>query len=433
MPPRPGPASWPAQCQAELHEALVAEDTDGARRWAEELAAATFALADLHRWLDVLLGAHLASLNFQARCREAFTWSQQAHGRPRPVQQVGLPAAHMTVAWGQNYLEVEHQAERLFRPDPRALATAGRPLRETPAARWMPPELRAVFLALRSPLAPATRAVWDRAAAAPYERSYLANVLHRGAASGALAAMGEVLRRFERSHPDPTVPELMDVLAYRAGLYSSGFRWADRYDPRILKAAGRLTGGRDAVARHAQRLTNSLLHGWRNYAGNVMTLQKALDTGTLDCVRGTDLIGALYRGAGYGEYCVLRLTCGTAGHSVGAVPGAGPGRRGLLIVDPLSARSDSRVWPSAWFDGMTWPEGYPGDRGPLFAAELCVRGLDGYVFAEGYVVRGRHAGELVRAALPYMPDRTEPGTRRVFPGPYAPVPAPPSPAVRTMQ
>lgn len=226
------------------------------------------------------------------------------------------------------------------------------------------------------------------------------------------------------SHAAVTQAELTDVLFYRSGFYSSGFHWADRYDRRILDEAAKHMSDQENVGRRIQQRTNSLLMGWQNYRCNIMTLTEALDVGKLDCVRGTDMIGALYRDAGHGEYFVIRLRCGTAGHSVGAIPVERDGTRHLLILDCLSPDSPSEEWPSAYFREFTWPKGYPGAQGPLFCAELYARGLDGYLFAAGYVVRGESAGQLVRGALPYLPDWQKSGTTKVYGGPYPPLPTP---------
>jgi hypothetical protein len=411
--------AWPAECLGRLTTAVTAGDSASAEIWADELAATTFALADLHRWLNVLLDSHLTSLDFQARCRTAFEWAQLNATGSRAEQESCLPAAGQMIAWGENYLEVEHQAEGLF--GPAAVSTdivTSQDLSNVPAARWMPPELRQAFLSVRSRLAPATQAVWDRAAGAPFERSYLANMLFRAASTDTLEPMALVLQRFEQSHTAVTMAELMDVLFYRAGLDSSGFPWSDRYDPRIIRAAGPVTGPRNLAMQRAHHLVNSLLNGWENYVGGITTLAQCLDAGKLECVRGTDLVGALYRGAGQGEYFVVRLSCGTVGHSVGAVPLEDAGKRHLLIVDCLDSQTPSTTWPRAYFHGLTWPVGYPGVKGVLFSAELYARGLDGCLFAEGYVVRGEHAGQWMRAGLPYLPGGEQAASAKIFDGPY---------------
>jgi len=411
--------AWPAECLRRLEAAVAAGDSLSSRIWADELAAAAFALADLHRWLNVLLDSHLVSLDFQARCRTAFEWAERVAQEPRKDQESCLPAAGQMVALCVNYLEAERQAEGLFGPPATWAATVvSQELSNTPAARWMPPEVRPTFLAVRDCLSTAARAVWDRAAAAPFERSYLANMLFRAASAGVLEQMALVLQRFEQSHRAVTIAELMDVLFYRAGLHSSGFPWSDRYDPRILNAAGAVAGTRDVTILRAHGLVNGILKGWENYVGGIPTLADCLDAGKLDCVRGTDLVGALYRGAGQGEFFVIRLNCGVVGHSVGAVPLGQANERRLLIVDCLDSQMPSQTWPRAFFHGLTWPVGYPGEKGKLFSAELYARGLDGCLFAEGYVVRGEHAGHWVRAALPYLPGGEKAASAKIFEGPY---------------
>ncbi len=411
--------AWPAECLRQLETALAAGNASAAQTWADELAAATFGLADLHRWLDLLLSTHLTSLDFQARCRAAFVYAESAFGSGQKMSEASLPAGGLMIAWGQNYLEVEHQAEGLFFPPDTAVeSVTAIDLSGIPAARWMPPEVRPAFRWLRARLSPTVQAVWDRAATTPFDRSYLANMLFRAMSARSLDEMGVALQRFEQSHTTVTQAELMDVLFYRSGFYSSGYLWADRYDRRIVEEAAKLLGDQEKAARQAQQLTNHLLMGWANYRANVMTLTDSLNIGKLDCVSGTDMIGALYRDAGHGEYFVVRLRCGTAGHSVGAIPVVRDGQRKLLILDCLQTEPPGEVWPSAFFQDIRWPQGYPGSRGPLFSAELYVRGLDGYLFAAGYVVRDESAGQLVRAALPYVPTAPKAGVTQAFAGPY---------------
>jgi len=395
--------AWPVLCLRRLSAALEARDAEATRVWANELAAATFSLADLHSWLDTLLQSHLASLDFQGLYRDAFEYAEN-NGPTAPGQQSGdLRFPGPVIAWGQNYLEIERQAEQTFAaPAVMASLATYHDLSEVPAARWVFPEQRGAFLWLRSCLSPANRNTWDLAATSPWTHSYLAAVLYRAVLSETLDAVAVVLQRLDHLHPTAGVDELMDVLFYRAGFYTSGFYWADRYDPRLLDAAGRMLGPKDSVIRAAHAIANNLLDGWKNYGGGVLTLREALDTRKIDCVRGIDLIGALYRNSGQGRYYLVRLNCAVAGHSVAAVPVDANHPDRLLIVDSLEPNLPERYWPTPYLDEFTWPDGYPGPRGPLFSAELHARGLNGYIFAEGYVVRGSNAGKHVRAPLIHL-------------------------------
>jgi len=402
---RIGSLAWPAQCLAKLRDAVAAGDAGDEGIWTEELAAAAFGLADLHRWLDLLLRNHLTSLDFQSLCRSAFEWTDPNTTAATDKWKSNLPAASMMIACGHNYLEVERQAEDVFGAGAAMTSLAlYHDLSHCPAARWVPPAQRGAFLWLRSCLSPDKHSLWDAAASAPFTRSYLVNILFRAAKSQAMDALALVLERLDQSRHAVTIDELMDALFYRAGICTSGAEWSDRYDPRLLTAAGQIMGPRRDVVQKAHTLAGAVLNGWENYAGGFPTLRQSLDARKLDCIRGTDLIGALYRNAGQGEYFVVRLSCGVGGHTVGVVPIDRNGRRYMQIIDSIDPDIYDLEWPSAYFDGILWPQGYPGPRGPLFSAELCVRGLDGYMFAEGYVARGPNAGRLVRAPLDHITD-----------------------------
>ena len=422
---RPVPNTWPAYCMEKLLSAAAARDALGCHTWADELASALCRLDDLHRWLDLLLRNHLAALDFQARCEAAFTWADGLRPGGMPPLAAQLPTVFMRISRIYSYLEAERQAERMFQvPAEVVSAAAADNIHDETAALWLPPDLRKTFLAIRSRLSPPARQVWDKAASAPYERTYLANILHRVSRARTIDDVSVVLRRYERSHPNPTAAGLMGVLFHRAGFYSSGHRLGDRYDERLMRSAAAFCGPREDALLQAHAVANGFLGGWANYQGNVMTLKDALDKRKLDCIRGTDMIGALFRNAGQPDYCVIRLCSGTTGHSVGAATVRRDGRRRTVIVDSLLSRSGDVTWPDAYFKGMTWPQGYPGHVAPLFSAQLCARGLNGYLFAEGYVVRGPHAGELVRASLPYLPGRGKSSAAKVYPGPYPKLPPP---------
>lgn len=412
---------WPGRCVLRLNEAVAARDLSAARRWADELAAATFALADLHRWLELLLSNHVASLDFQAKCGDVFARADPPRGRSGAFADHYFPASYMELTRVYSYLEVERQAETLHHPPPVPARPADASAPDVPAAVWMPPHLRSSFLLIRSRLSPKTQKLWDRAASAEYERSYLANMLFRASTAKVLDEMSVVLRRFERSNADPTLAELMDVLFYRGGVWASGTVWADRYDRRLMQTASRFVGPRHGALRGAHGAMRRFFGGWHNYRGGVKTLGRSLDLHKMDCLRGVDMIAALYRNAGGSGIHLIRLSCGVYGHSLGAADvGASP-RCAPAIVDPF-ADGGGQPWPEAFFHGYRWPAGMPGEPAAVFSAELTVRGLDGYLFAEGYVIRGANAGTLMRAALPYLPGHQTADVGKVYDGPYPEAP-----------
>jgi len=415
---------WPGTCLGALGRALAAGDAAGTRRWAAELAAATAALADLHRWRELAMENYLLLLDFQAMSADICPTADQAFARFGKRYDCrdnldGFAASAGATALLDNLLEVERQAERLYAPPVEfsQLATAGPAVED--AAVWMPPDARATFVFLRSVLSPANRATWDRAAASPYERSYLANMIFRLTQARTETDVAVALRRFDRRHPKARMHELMDAIFYR-GEPCGAIVWSDRFDDRLLRRAAGLRGDGLQVLRGAHEFTHGLLDGWANYRGNVWLLHEALDQRKLDCVRGTDMIGSLYRNAGEAGYLCVHLSCAVASHSVSAAEADTPDGPRIFVMDSLCPPAGPQTWPEAYFHGFRWPKGYPGDRGPAFTAELGARGLDNYLFAEGYVIVGPKAGTLLRAAIPYLPGREAPSSARVYAGPFPP-------------
>jgi len=103
-------------------------------------------------------------------------------------------------------------------------------------------------------------------------------------------------------------------------------------------------------------------------------------------------------------------------------------RDGAALPEPIATadglgppQASARFWPDAFFGGWQWPEWWRGPQYDMYTAELYARGLDNYVWVEGYVIRGPNAGTLVRASVPYLPNRAPAATVRVF---QPPVPQP---------
>jgi hypothetical protein len=407
--------SWLPHCLRSLNEAVASQDLPGARRWAAEAHAAATHLHDLHEWLDFLVRNHLEVLAFQAHCEDLFlaqdSFTVKAEELP---DESGFPGGDLILAYCSNYLEVERQAERLFSLPAEVLAASSAKVPLDVKAVWMPPDLRGAFGQLRGSLSPANQEVWDRAARSRYEQSYLVNMLYRAVRARTLEPMGVVLKRFDRAHPKAAVHELMDVLFYRGGAPFSGFEWADRYLPLLMATSGQLAGDDEKVLTGARDVTAKFFGGWQNYQGGWITLREATREGKLDCVRAADMIGALYRNAGRSGLYSIRWMGGKEGHAVAAAEVRRDGKTALVIVDGLEqSRRGRETWSSDYFVNHRWPTGYTGAASDVYAMSLSVRGLDNYVWVEGYVAKGPQAGRLLRAGIPYLPGREKPLARRI--------------------
>jgi len=407
---RPG---WTMACLAELQAAGSMWDAEAGRLWADELSAGLRALQDLHRWLEFLLENQLANMELVDKCEGLFAEAQGKYPAGKYHTKMCIsrfPSGNQTVIGLNNYFEVERQARRLFR-DPHTWAdmvTARGPETFVSAVN-LPPDLREAFLKLRSHLSPANRKTWDRAAAMPFERSFMANMIFRAQASQVVDRLSVVLERFNSLHPQATVAEMMDVLPYRAGLGMAGYEWADRYDVRLMKAAAGLTAANPHEALLASRRFQYAIYGGDKYQGMVLSLRKALDTGRMDCIRATDMIGATYRNAGWPGFRLIRFCRGTSGHSVAAAEFTHEGRTSIEIVDGLFAPGKAEgAWPDEYFtrDDGTW------------VVEQFARGLESQVYLGAYILRGPQAGMLARARVPYMPGHEQAETKKVYDGPY---------------
>ena len=426
---KPG-SSWPAHCLRSLNEAVASRDLARVRRWAAELHSAAFALQDLHRWLEFLSENHLAALAFQAHCESLFGDSDRL---ARTFNLFGdesyFPGGSYHFTHVCSYLELERQAEHLFSVRKEYLLATRPDVPLPPHAMWMPPDLRGPFLQLREKLCPANQVSWDQAARSPYERSYLANMLYRAIDGGYMDRLSVVFQRFDAGHPQSSVHELMDLMHYRGGDWYAGFERADRFHPRLMSAAYCLQGTDEQSLAGARELTVGFFGGWQNYAGGIITLREALDQGKFDCVRATDMVGALYRNAGQAGLYNVRWHSGTAGHSVAAAEVHINGRTELLIADGLERTPAGReIWSAEYFRKHKWPTGYPREAPPAYAMVLSGRGLDSYVFVEGYILRGPNKNLFMRHGIPYLPHRTQSlRTRTEVPPTVIPSPHPRTP------
>jgi hypothetical protein len=328
-----------------------------------------------------------------------------------------LPAGILCFNGKENYYEIERQAERLFSVPPDCVSELEHSEYLTPGSLWVLPGLRRCFLQVQDALSAENRRTWEEAAQTPYEHAYLMNMLFRTIRADTADELCGALKKFDAIHPHASVQELMGALMYRGHSFA-GLGWDDRYQPQLLAAAAGIDTGKTDVQAllAAHRWTHDFYHAPENY-GRTITLHDALEQKRLDCVRATDMIGAIFRNAGRARFGHVRWCAETTGHSVAAYMGVENDKPRILLVDGLMPDDQYDVWPECYFHGHKWPPGLEKNPSP-YAVELYIRGLDSYVWAEGYIVRGPHAGWLTSAAIPYSKHRREKTTRKVFDGPY---------------
>src|SRR5262249_46314866 len=133
--------------------------------------------------------------------------------------------------------------------------------------------------------------------------------------------------------------------------------------------------------------------------------------------RATDMIGAIFRDAGRTRFGNVRWCAATGGHSVAAF--FEPIENGIrpLILDGLQPHSEPEAWPDCYFHGHAWPPGLENNS-PPYCAEIYARGIDSYIWLEGYQIRGPKAGLLTKAPIPYSLVHREGSSAKVYNGPY---------------
>jgi hypothetical protein len=407
--------TWPNYCMRALNAAIAARNLQQTQRWAGELASAAFAMEDLHRWLGFLVENNLAALNFQAKCQPLFDEPfPGTYDITATLSQ--FPNGVTTLNNISNYFEIERQAERLFSLPVDRIAAVESTDTVAPDALWLPPAARRPFLELGEVLSPANRATWLRAAQTPFEHSYLVNMLYRAARADQTAELKTVLRRFDANYPNATVPELMGVLVYRGHSFA-GLEWGDRFQPQLLKVAEQISGSPRDILMAATKWTNDFYRP-EGY-GLTYTLRDAIAERRLDCVRSTDMIAAIYRNAGRTALGHVWWSAGTASHSVAALlESGGEGKPPQAsMIDGLMPSASLERWPDAYFNGHAWPPTMEKNPQP-YSAELYVRGIDNYVWAEGYIIRGPSAGTLIKTAIPYFAARNRASESVVYDGPH---------------
>src|SRR5205823_43041 len=135
--------------------------------------------------------------------------------------------------------------------------------------------------------------------------------------------------------------------------------WADRFQPQLLQAAAEMPAAASDldVFLAATRWTSHRYLGPSGYAPTY-TLRESLEQDKLDCVRATDMIGAIYRNAGRARFGNVRWCGETEGHSVAAYLGTQDGKMRPMVVDGLNPSPQPEVFPDCYFHGHAWPANF---------------------------------------------------------------------------
>ncbi|TVR43467.1 MAG: hypothetical protein EA402_09655 [Planctomycetota bacterium] len=397
--------SWPARCLTNLRNAHEQGDAAAIGHWQAEYQAALEWARDLIAWGHLLAQNQLSNLDFQQANSELFQAMVPAYknlrGGYNPNSHVGRFPAGTNGLYGiWNWLEVERQADLLLAPDAQWEELARQPFAH-PSVLAVPPPYRASAAQIRQALPPNAQATWEEALSAPYERSFVIAALARYQKVQALEQVADVMTLAAQQWPRQEIPlwALMDALPWRAGDSFAGMEWADRFSPAVSKLMPQRLPNQKPQRFAALHQLVYNRYQQCEYSGLVLTLREALQRNSMDCIRVTDLYGALWRNMGQAGFLPIRQIRAGMGHTIAGLI-LHPGDRGEVIIsmDGMIAENRPRRWPDTAGGGQS---------GELVCNELFYRGLDGYVFLEGVIVRGSQAGTRIQAAVPWLPGRQE--------------------------
>ena len=116
----------------------------------------------------------------------------------------------------------------------------------------------------------------------------------------------------------------------------AGLEWGDRYQPELVQAADEIKPDETDLQAlmDACRWTNHFYRSPATYSP-ILTLRAALEQKKLDCVRSTDMIGAIFRNAGRTRFGHVRWCSETGAHSVAAYLGVENEHLKTQLVDGL--------------------------------------------------------------------------------------------------
>jgi hypothetical protein len=205
----------------------------------------------------------------------------------------------------------------------------------------------------------------------------------------------------------------MGVLMYRGHPFG-GLEWPDRFTDELRKAGDAIASDKSDVEAFASavNMTNAVFR--QSQYAPTFTLRDALQQKKLDCVRATDMVGAIFRNAGRPRFGNVRICAGTFAHSVGCFMGrTSDDQPQTIVADPLDPSHLASEWPKMYFEGYTWPPEMQNPSKP-YAAEMYGRGIDNYIWLEGYIIRGPNAGTLMAARIPFSTHRRQEKAEKVF-------------------
>jgi hypothetical protein len=127
------------------------------------------------------------------------------------------------------------------------------------------------------------------------------------------------------------------------GAYYASESAADRYCDAVVEAAEKVKGKPKEAPVEAHKAAYEIYGGGKNYQGGIQSLAEACRIHKMDCIRASNLLGAIYANAGYVGMHPVRMcranpqdkTMGYNGHTITCVIDGKKSR----TLDPLTPKA----------------------------------------------------------------------------------------------
>ena len=315
-------------CLRRLSASVAGGRNDEAVIWAAELEAATSRLTDILRWVDLQTDWIVDA------CTVYDSFKECVENSDREVAEAGgwKPYMFGRIAGGSSIMELAtHDALAaevllcdLLATSAGDSAAMGK-LKPGDDALNVIPTHRAAYAKVRDALPPKARAVLSQTPKTPYELSAFNSNLKRYDEEQHLDQLIATLKRYASQYSKPTVTQMMEVIHIAQGAYGSTTAAQDRYHKQMVEWAARVKGTPEQAIEKAHDLAYGYYtrDGGGHYRGAIWTMHDVFEAGSLDCIRGSQMIGDIYVNAGYAGLHPVRVCrgnrkqkmVGTSGHT----------------------------------------------------------------------------------------------------------------------
>ncbi len=386
-----------------LSEAAAGERADEAAVWAGEARGAAMRLVDLLRWVDLQTG-WIVDL-----CGVFDRYSMCVENSDREVAAAGGWKAYMfgRIPGGSSILELcttdTLMCEMLLcdfmktsEADAAVMGKAGMEVDELAVV----PAHRVAYAKVRDGIPSGAQKVFKMIPDTAYELSMLNSNLWRYDDEKKVDELIGSLGRYAKQDRKPTVTQMMEVIHIAQGAYGSTTSPGERYHKQMAEWAETVKG----TPEKAIETVHSLAYGFytkdggRHYKGAIWTMHGVFEAGSMDCIRGSQMMGSTYANAGYAGLHPIRICRGSLAEKIVATSGH---TFVCLLEEKRDVCLDSLV-SRAFL--KPFAQMHAGDGGVLSAARG-YRTLDSYASGEMYFPQG--TWKAVRFEIPYYGIRRE--------------------------